>query len=150
MNVQEIMLNKREIILTDHKTKINFHNYFDFDGVQHSESLISKKERFFQVIDKLNVKNLNKGISKFNSGMNEFNKVVAAPKARKSIGHDYRGGTDIVDALGTVKHVNLMGKSKSANIWGSTSRAKTTKRRTSKKDEPVGLAFWGKSKGGVW
>ena len=130
--IQEILCMRYIVFLTDYKQpKTNL-------------------QKVFQVIDKLNVKNLNKGITKFNSGMTEFSKVVAAPKRTRSIGHDYRGGTDIMDALGTVKHVNLMGKSKSANIWGSTTRTKTTKRRSQKKDEPVGLAFWGKSKGGVW
>lgn len=107
------------------------------------------KQKIFQVIDKLSVKNLNKGITKFNSGMAEFSKVVAAPKTRRSIGHDYHGGTDMMDALGAVKHANLMGKSKSANIWG-TPKTKTKRRRSRKKIEPEGIAFWGKSKGGVW
>ena len=59
---QEKLCERYVVILTDYKTK---------------------KEKLFEIIDKVNIKNLNSGISKFNKGVNQFSKMVEAPKGKK-------------------------------------------------------------------
>lgn len=63
MTVQEIMLQKYDIILLDYKTK---------------------KEKLFSIIDKFNAKNINSGIDKFNKGVNQFSKVIGSSQPKKS------------------------------------------------------------------
>lgn len=61
ISMQELLCLKYDIVLTDYKTR---------------------KEKLFQVIDKVNIKNLNKGIDKFNKGISQFSKVVASSQPK--------------------------------------------------------------------
>ena len=63
MSVQEMMIIKYDVRVTDYKTK---------------------KEKFFDVLDKVNVQNLNKGITKFNKGVNSFTKSIESTNKSKS------------------------------------------------------------------
>jgi hypothetical protein len=54
-NKQQVLTKKYIVILLDYKTR---------------------KEKILQVLDKINFKNLNKGIAVFNKGMDGFNKSV--------------------------------------------------------------------------
>ena len=62
LTMQEILCKKYDIILTDYKTK---------------------KERIFQIIDKVSIKNLNHGIIRFNKGISQFNKMIEDPNKKK-------------------------------------------------------------------
>ncbi len=55
LDVQEMMCKKYDIILTDHRTK---------------------KEKQKAFLRKLNMKNLNKGITTFNKGVSDFGKMM--------------------------------------------------------------------------
>lgn len=61
-NIQELMCMRYDIILVDHQTK---------------------KEKASAILDKFNVENLNKGITKFNKGVDQIVKMTAAPKVKK-------------------------------------------------------------------
>jgi len=61
ITMQEILLKRYDVILLDYKTK---------------------KEKLFGIIDKFNVKNINKGITKFNKGVDQFSKVMGEPKKK--------------------------------------------------------------------
>lgn len=63
ITLQEILLKKYDVILTDYKTK---------------------KEKLFSVIDKFNAKNINAGIDKFNKGVDQFTKVIGEPKKTRT------------------------------------------------------------------
>ena len=65
ITMQEVLLKKYEIILTDYQTK---------------------KEKIFAVMDKFNFENLNKGITKFNKGVDQIVKMTAAPKKTRRKG----------------------------------------------------------------
>ena len=61
ITMQEIILKRYDVILTDHKTK---------------------KEKLNDILDKFNIENLNKGITKFNKGVDVMVKMTAAPKKK--------------------------------------------------------------------
>lgn len=62
ITMQEILLKRYDVILTDYKTK---------------------KEKLFVVLDKFNFENLNKGITKFNKGVDVIVKMTAAPESKR-------------------------------------------------------------------
>jgi len=62
ITTQEILLQRYDVILTDYRTK---------------------KEKLFAILDKVNAKNINKGIDKFNKGMDQFSKVVGSTQPKK-------------------------------------------------------------------
>ena len=68
ITMQEILLQKYDVILTDYKTK---------------------KEKLFQVLDKFNAKNINAGITKFNKAVNQFTKTIES--TNKSKGPSLKG-----------------------------------------------------------
>lgn len=47
---------------------------------------LTKKEIAFKILDQFSIENLNKGVTKFNNGVNQFSKVIAStqPKGKKS------------------------------------------------------------------
>lgn len=68
ITMQEVLLKKYEIILTDYKTK---------------------KEKLFAVMDKFNAKNINAGIDKFNKGVDQFSEVLKSTKGMGISQKDY-------------------------------------------------------------
>ena len=63
ITMQEVLLKKYEIILTDYKTK---------------------GEKIKGILNKFNAENLNKGITTFNKGVDMMVKMTAAPEKKKS------------------------------------------------------------------
>jgi len=59
---QDILCCRYDIILTDYQTP---------------------REKMIKIIKKFNLKNLNKGITKFNKGMSQFNKMMEPEKQQK-------------------------------------------------------------------
>lgn len=122
VTIQEMMCIKYDIILTDHKTK---------------------KEKVFDIIDKVNIKNLNAGIDKFNKGVSEFTKVIGSsqPKSKKtmSIGISQK---DYDKLFKSPKR-----KGNSINFWDED---KKTRKRRNKKSKPVQkekhMPFYGSKK----
>jgi D-lyxose ketol-isomerase len=60
---QDILCCRYDIILTDYKTK---------------------KEMVMKILKNFNIKNVNKGITKFNKGMAQFSKVMEAEKPQRT------------------------------------------------------------------
>jgi len=114
MSVQEMMIIKYDIVLTDYKTK---------------------KEKIFNIIDKVNIKNLNSGIEKFNKGVNQFSKAIESSTPGK--GPSTRGLTSNNNKLGiSQREYDKLFKPKrrkgnSVNFWDEDQ--KTRKRRNKKR-----------------
>ena len=120
LTMQEALLQKYDVVLTDHKTK---------------------KEKVFEIIDKVNIKNLNAGIDKFNKGVNQFSKVIASsqPKGKKmKIGMSQR---EYKELFGPKRKGNTM------NFWDEDHK---TRKRRNKKSKPVQkekhMSFYGSKK----
>ena len=122
MTMQEVMINKFDITLTDHKTK---------------------KEKVFEIIDKVNIKNLNAGIDKFNKGVNQFSKVIASsqPKGKK---------TKIKIGMSQREYNELFGPKRKGNTMSFWDEDKKTRKRRNKKSKPVQkekhMPFYGSKK----
>lgn len=120
VTIQEMMCIKYDIILLDHKTK---------------------KEKVFEIIDKVNIKNLNAGIDKFNKGVNQFSKVIASsqPNGKKmKIGMSQREYNEL---FGPKRKNNNM------DFWNEDHK---TRKRRNKKSKPVQkekhMPFYGSKK----
>lgn len=62
ISVAEVILSRHQVFLRDYKTK---------------------KEKLFNVLDKFNMKNLDKGITKFNGAVDSFSRAFAEPKKKQ-------------------------------------------------------------------
>lgn len=120
LTMQEALLQKYDVVLTDHKTK---------------------KEKVFEIIDKVNIKNLNAGIDKFNKGVNQFSKVIASsqPKGKKmKIGMSQR------------EYNELFGPKRKNNNMDFWNEDRKTRNRRNKKSKPVQkekhMPFYGSKK----
>lgn len=105
LTMQEILCQKYDVRLTDHKTK---------------------KEKLFAVIDKFNAKNLNAGITKFNHGVDEFVKVTKSNN--KSKGPSLKG---LYSGMSQKEYDSILGpkrrSKKNISFWDEDH--KTRKRR---------------------
>ena len=109
VTVQEIMLQKYDIILTDYKTK---------------------KEKLFKIIDVISAKNINSGITKFNKGMDQFSKVIGQSQPKSSKSKTAKLGISQRDYDKLFKSK----KTKSVNFWDEDRK---TRKRRNKKRKPV-------------
>ena len=89
---------------------------------------LTKKEIIFKIIDRISIKNLNKGIDKFNSGINQFSQVIASSntgkKSRMGVGVSQREYNEI---FGMPKKR----KGNTINFWNEDK--KTRKKRNKRK-----------------
>jgi hypothetical protein len=65
--MQEVICKKYVVILLDHQTR---------------------KEKTISLLNKINLKNFNKGIDTFNKSLNKFSKTVDSLTSNKSTGYD--------------------------------------------------------------
>jgi hypothetical protein len=99
-NMQEVLCKKYEVILTDYQTR---------------------KEKTISLLNKINMKNFNKGMDAFNKLLNKFSKTVDSLTSNKS---GFNQGKNMDDALGKVNFSKdaIWGKYKedthSFSIWG--------------------------------
>lgn len=99
-SMQEILCKKYDIILTDYQTR---------------------KEKIILFLNKINMKNFNKGMDTFNKSLNKFGKTVDSLTSNKS---GFNQGKSMDDALGKVNFSKdaIWGKSKenahSFSLWG--------------------------------
>jgi len=101
--MQEVLCKKYNVILTDYKTT---------------------KEKITLLLDKINIKNFNKGMDTFSKSLNKFSKTVDSLSASKSSFKGFDQGKSIEETLGKT------GFSKDA-IWG-------------KPREDTHISIWGK------
>ena len=126
ITAQEVMCQKYNVILLDHKTK---------------------KEKIFGVIDKINIQNLNKGINKFNKGVNQFTKMIESKpsKGSRQFGMSQKEYNEL---FGPRKSHNLSSKHRvktnPVSFWGEPEKPKRSKR--AKKSEPKHMPFYGSKK----
>ena len=102
-SMQEVLCKKYNVILTDYKTT---------------------KEKITLLLDKINIKNFNKGMDTFSKSLNKFSKTVDSLSASKSSFKGFDQGKSIEETLGKT------GFSKDA-IWG-------------KPREDTHISIWGK------
>ena len=90
--MQEVLCKKYNVILTDYQTR---------------------KEKIISLLNKINIKNFNKGMDTFNKSLNKFSKTVDSltASASKSSFTDFNQGKNMNEILGKT------GFSKDA-IWG--------------------------------
>ena len=98
-NMQEVLCKKYDVILTDYKTR---------------------KEKIILLLNKINMKNFNKGMDTFNKSLNKFSKTVDSMTAsvNKSSFKGFDQGKSM-DGLGKSKN-ELWGESNadSVSLWG--------------------------------
>ena len=125
ISMQELLCIKYDIILTDYKTK---------------------KQKLFQIIDKVNIKNLNSGIDKFNKGINQFSKVIASNKPASESGSKSKMGISQKDYDKLFKSPKRKGNS--INFWNEDkkTRKKRNKKRKAVQKEPDYSALFSKKK----
>ena len=103
-NMQEVLCKKYDVILTDYKTR---------------------KERITLLINKINIKNFNKGIDTFNKSLNKFSKTVDSLTGSKSGFNQGKSTNGTLDKTGYSKD-SLWGKSEekmsSIPLWGKPVR----------------------------
>jgi hypothetical protein len=102
-SMQEIICKKYDVILTDYKTR---------------------KEKVILLLNKINMKNFNKGMDTFNKSLNKFSKTVDSmtASASKSSFTGFNQGKSM-DGLGKSKN-ELWGESNadSVSLWGNPIR----------------------------
>ena len=132
-NMQEVICKKYDVILTDYKTR---------------------KEKIILLINKINMKNFNKGMDTFNKSLNKFSKTVdsVTASANKSSFKGFDQGKSM-DGLGKSKN-ELWGESNanSVSLWGKPIRLtgspvriwpeKSTKTESKPRNDME--SFWGK------
>ncbi len=100
-SMQEILCKKYDIILTDYRTR---------------------KEKTISLLNKINMKNFNRGMNLFNKSLNKFSKTVNSLTRSSFNGFDQ--GKSIEDTFGRVKFSKdeIWGKPKentnSIGLWG--------------------------------
>ena len=118
ITMQEVLLKKYEIILTDYKTK---------------------KEKIKHILNKFNAENLNKGITKFNKGIDQFSKIVAAKPTSKRKSSSFGMSQREYDNL-FGKHRKVKGNT--VNFWGEDHKTRNKK----KKRDDTQISFYGSKK----
>uniref|UniRef100_A0AAT9JA39 ORF27 n=1 Tax=Nitrosopumilaceae spindle-shaped virus TaxID=3065433 RepID=A0AAT9JA39_9VIRU len=134
MTVQEVMINKFDIILLDYQIKnglFSKDHYFDLDGIEKSDSIVNKKEKLFAVLDKFNAKNINKGIDKFNKGVDQFSKVVASSQGNNTKSKSKKMNLGISQKDYDKLFKSPKRKGNTMNFWNED--RKTRKRRNKRK-----------------
>ena len=97
-NMQEVICKKYNVILTDYKTR---------------------KEKIILLLNKINVKNLNKGIDTFNKSLNQFCKIIDSLIG--SIFKNFDQGKSMAYTFGRVKPISkdeIWGNANSVRLWG--------------------------------
>lgn len=131
---------------TDEQVEAWFTKFDDViidDSAKPYKEPLTKKELALKIISKMSIENLNKGIDKFNSGMDQFSKVIASNqpnKSRMKIGISQRD----YDRLFKSKKR----KGNSINFWNEDkkTRKKRNKKRKAVQKEPDYSALIGKRK----
>ena len=95
-SMQEVLCKKYEVILTDYRTR---------------------KEKTISLLNKINMKNFNKGMNAFNRSLNKFSKTVDSltASANKSSFKDFDQGKNIEETFGSAKFLK-------DEIWGKSIR----------------------------
>jgi hypothetical protein len=97
-SMQEVLCIKYNVILTDYKTR---------------------KEKIILLLNKINVKNLNKGIDSFNKSLNQFCQLIDS--FTRSIFKDFDQGKNTAYTFGRVKPISkdeIWGNATSVSFWG--------------------------------
>jgi hypothetical protein len=97
-SMQEVLCIKYNVILTDYKTR---------------------KEKIILLLNKINVKNLNKGTDAFNKSLNQFCKIIDS--FTRSIFKDFDQGKSMAYTFGRVKPISkdeIWGNANSVRLWG--------------------------------
>ena len=133
-NMQEVLCKKYDIILTDYKTR---------------------KEKIILLINKINMKNFNKGMDTFNKSLNKFSKTVDSltASASKSSFTGFNQGKNMNEILGKTEFSKdaIWGKPREdmhSSIWGKS--IKLTSQRVSiwpekqsqSKDQKTDMGIW--------
>ena len=98
-NMQEVICKKYDVILTDYKTR---------------------KEKIMSLLNKINMKNFNKGMDTFNKSLNKFSKIVDSmtASANKSSFKGFDQGKSM-EGLGKSKNeVWSESNANSVSLWG--------------------------------
>ena len=126
-DMQEKLCERYIVILTDYKTK---------------------KEKLFQVIDKINVKNLNAGITKFNKGVNSFTKSIES--TNKSKGPSLKGLLNNV-TMSQREYDSILGKPRkikgnTMSFWGEDAPTRKKRNKRAKSVQKKSISFYGEKK----
>ena len=115
-SIQENLCQKYNVILTDHQTR---------------------KEKITSLLDKINMKNFNKGINAFNKSLNQFSKTVDSLTVNKS---DCNQDKNIDESFGRTRFSKdaILGKSvrltgPPVSIWPE---------KQSQKDQKTDTGIW--------
>ena len=129
-NMQEVLCKKYNVILTDYQTR---------------------KEKIISLLNKINIKNFNKGMDTFNKSLNKFSKTVDSltASASKSSFTGFDQGKNM-EGLGKLSKNEILGKSNadSVSLWGKP--IKLTSQRVSiwpekqsqSKDQKTDMGIW--------
>ena len=104
---------------------------------------LTKKELALKIVGKLTIENLNKGIDKFNNGLDQFSKVIASsqPNGKRTkikIGMSQRE----YDKLFKPRKI----KGNSVNFWGEDRKTRKKRNKKRKDKEPDYSFITGKRK----
>ena len=103
-SMQAALCKKYNVVLTDYQTR---------------------KEKTISLLNKINMKNVNKGIDIFNKSLNKFSKTVDSLTSNKSSFTGFNQGKSMEETLGRVKFSK-------DEIWGRP------------KENTNSVSFWGK------
>ena len=129
-NMQEVLCKKYNVILTDYQTR---------------------KEKIISLLNKINIKNFNKGMDTFNKSLNKFSKTVDSLTASKSSFTAFNQGksTEAQDKAVFSKDL-IWGKPREdthSSIWGKPVRLTGSPvsiwpEKQSQKDQKTDMGIW--------
>jgi hypothetical protein len=124
--MQEVICKKYDVILTDYQTR---------------------KEKTISLLNKINIKNFNKGMDVFNKSLNKFSKTVDSLASNKSSFTGFNQGKSMEETLGRVgfSKDEIWGKpikltDSSVSIWSE----KLTRTESDKPRKNNMESIWGK------
>ena len=105
--MQEVICKKYDVVLTDYQTR---------------------KEKTISLLNKINMKNFNKGMDMFNKSLNKFSKTVDSLTSNKSSFAGFNQGKSIDETLGKTgfSKDEIWGK-EPPSIWGKPIRLSSNK-----------------------
>lgn len=128
--MQEVICKKYDVILTDHQTR---------------------KEKTISLLNKINMKNFNKGIDTFNKSMNKFSKTIDSLTANKSgfTGSNQGKDTELPDNAEFSKDAiwGTPNEDTHSSIWGKPVRLTGSPvsiwpEKQSQKDQKSDMGIW--------
>ncbi len=132
-SMQEILCKKYDVILTDYQTR---------------------KEKTISLLNKINMKNFNKGMDTFNKSLNKFSQTIDSLTSNKSSFTGFDQGKSMDETLGNAKFSKdeIWGKAKentpSVSIWGKPIRLTDSpvsiwpKKQSQNKDQKTDTEIW--------